>query len=153
MSTEKDLREHVRRLWPGWIDGREPRGAGRAGWGSGNGAPDLQVAIGGRLFPIELKLAKIRREKFVFHNIRPEQRKWHGEANRSGVVTGVLGGVWVGLPDAPWWLFIGAMGSEVREVSEMTRLGERAGTFAADLRDWYLRELKSMKLPVGERAA
>lgn len=119
MSTEIEFRNWFRGRWAGWVDGREPRGQGsRAGWGSGNGAPDLTLGVrvairsfGGEdpatggfklaetIFilplPCELKLAAFTHgDKLTCQSeVRENQRKWHARAAGAGVLTAFLWGV------------------------------------------------------------
>lgn len=86
---EQDFRDAVRGVWNSWIDGREAI-RGRSGWGSGKGAPDLSIAVRGKIIPVELKRAKLLKNgclRLSESDNHEDQAKWHAEAANAGIFT------------------------------------------------------------------
>lgn len=153
MTTEAAFRDWVRGRWPGWVDGREPRMRGsRAGWGSGNGAPDMTLGVPWRLqmivpsgvmlsprpvipLPVELKLAGITHgTKLVAANGAPgkSQRDWHVAAHVRGVLTAFMWGVPAGLG---WRAFIVGADAGLRGWCELS--GAEAAELPGDEKAFY----------------
>lgn len=151
MSDEAAFRDWLRGRWVGWLDGREPRGPSRSGWGSGSGAPDLTLgvplpvslyrnppdqdtpAVQTRVlvFPlqVELKLAELRGDKLVAVNgVRENQARWHRKARAARLITAFIWGVRSGQTPEGWRAFLmlpndgWAMVSEVIELRQEERL-------------------------------
>ena len=137
MTTESEFRDWVRGHWMGWIDGREPRGRGsRAGWGSGTGAPDLQVGVDrGYILPIELKLGEIRKERLVVNDLHEPQRKWHARAGAAGVITATMAGVYVSMHC--WRPFIMRLGPSVKYLTEVLELPQEPRGFTRGICAWF----------------
>jgi hypothetical protein len=69
--TESDLKKWIRQHWVGWIESYEPR------LGSNLGIPDLQILVGRKIVPVELKIADIKEGILYPSEIRPAQINWH----------------------------------------------------------------------------
>ena len=54
-----------------WVERYEPRRGG------GTGIPDIQIAVGNRLIPIELKVGEVKEDRLYIDEIRPDQIGWH----------------------------------------------------------------------------
>lgn len=153
MASETEYRDHVRGMWMGWLEGREPRGRGtRQGFGSGNGAPDLQLGIGvtvplspahvrltALVLPVELKVGRLRMVKgtqlLELSGIEEDQRKWHTKAFLKGVVTAFL----VGVPEGGrWYHFVMRYGSGavVRTLPEVAEMPGEAVEFNRAITAW-----------------
>jgi len=86
--TESDFKKWFRKHWSGWIESYEPRR------GSGVGIPDIQVVVGGRIVPIELKIGTIKDGVLYPREVRPAQIVWHKKLNDAGVGSILLIGVY-----------------------------------------------------------
>lgn len=86
---ETEFKKWFRRNWSGWIESYEPRR------GSGVGIPDIQIAVAGRIVPIELKVGTLDENDVLWiDEIRPDQIGWHRRASESGIYTQFLVGVY-----------------------------------------------------------
>jgi len=86
--NESDFKKWVRKNWPWWVESYEPRR------GTGIGIPDLQIVVGGRLVPVELKMGEFHNGKLITREVRPAQIAWHREINSYGIRTVLLVGAY-----------------------------------------------------------
>lgn len=82
--TETEYKRKFRTLVGVWSGVYEP------GKGAGLGAPDLQILVNKKLFPIELKCGKLKGRKIVASRIRPAQISWHQDFLMAGGTAYVL---------------------------------------------------------------
>lgn len=86
---ETEFKKWFRRNWSGWIESYEPRR------GSGVGIPDIQIAVSGRIVPIELKVGTLDDDDVLWiDEVRPDQIGWHKRAAEAGIYTQFLVGVY-----------------------------------------------------------
>jgi len=78
VMNESEFKRWVKANWYGWIESYEPRR------GTGVGIPDLQLLIGGRLVPCELKVGRIADDLLYVNEIRADQTGWHHRFNKAG---------------------------------------------------------------------
>ena len=71
MRETTHLKKWIRQNWVGWIESYEPR------LGSNMGIPDIQIIVGRRIIPIELKVADLKDGILYPSEIRPPQINWH----------------------------------------------------------------------------
>lgn len=155
MSSETDFRTWVRGRWPGWIEGREPQGRRRSGWGSGRGAPDLMLGVelpeagrlpAGLVFPLQCELKKARvthGTKLVSESaVNPDQVRWHGHAASKRVLAAFLWGVPLG--ETGWRAYVLLPGDGMggwAELSACEELPADERAFAGALSAWTARRL------------
>lgn len=89
VRPETVFKRDVLKDWSNWHESYEPS------IGSGTGYPDLQLLCPSshRLFPLELKVGKIKGDRLFPEEVRPSQIRWHFEFNRAGGVSALLTGV------------------------------------------------------------
>lgn len=81
-KLETEFKKWFRKNWKGWIESYEPRR------GSGVGIPDIQIAVSGRIVPIELKVGAIDPNNVLWiEEVRPAQIGWHKRAWDARIVT------------------------------------------------------------------
>lgn len=151
--SESDFRDWVRGAWGGWVDGREPRGHRRSGWGSGRGAPDLTLGVqladalmiregaSGLVLPlpVELKICRMTRGGVQLASesaVNEDQRKWHANAARHGVTTAFLWGLPCGGPLIRWRPFIMQPNNGFCDVSEAVELPWNERAFRLGVEGW-----------------
>jgi hypothetical protein len=87
MRETTHMKKWIRQNWVGWIESYEPR------LGSNLGIPDIQVIVGRRIVPIELKIGYLRDGVLFPSGIRPAQVNWHRRLAEFDVLSIFLFGV------------------------------------------------------------
>lgn len=85
--NESEFKTWFRANWDSWLESYEPRR------GSGVGIPDLQIVVGGRLVPIELKVGTIEDGLVFTKEVRPDQIGWHRRLGTFGVKSWFVVGI------------------------------------------------------------
>lgn len=108
-NKERDFKKWFREHCPFWIESYEPRR------GSGVGIPDLQIAIDGILFPIELKTGAIDDWEVCWPDeVRPDQIGWHKRAGDAQISTFLC----IGVKKTDGWSMLWVDGLDMRHWSE-----------------------------------
>ncbi len=84
MPTESDYKRGFRKLVGVWSEAYETRSGGGVGY------PDLQLLVGARLLPVELKRGSVRNGFVWPERIRPAQIVWHHDFMEAGGIAHVL---------------------------------------------------------------